>query len=323
MKNNLLRNNVEQDGVDRRGFLKCMQWAGAAVVWTFSGGVPASRLLAADTRKKPRAEDFTFVQISDSHIGFNKPANPDVVGTLHTAIDRINSLDRAPDFLIHTGDLTHLARANEFDDLEQALTSLRQKQVFYVPGEHDVTGDDGKLYLERFGKGMSGKGWYSFNHKGVHLVGLNNVVQLEGLGKIGPEQLDWMRKDLMSVSSSTPVVVFAHIPLWSVYPDWGWGTSDSEQALALLKRFGSVTVLNGHIHQVMQKVEGNVAFHSAMSTAFPQPAPGSAPSAGPMKVPAERLQQVLGICDVTFVAGKHGLAVVDEPLVRGESKGNG
>jgi len=195
--------------------------------------------------------------------------------------------------------------------------------VFYVPGEHDVAGDDGKLYLERFGKGNSGKGWYSFNHKGVHLVGLNNVVQLEGLGKIGAEQLDWLRKDLMSVSSSTPVVVFAHIPLWSVYPQWGWGTSDSERALALLRRFGSVTVLNGHIHQVMQKIEGNVAFHTAMSTAFPQPAPGSAPSAGPMKVPAERLRQVLGICDVNFIPGKHNLAVVDQRLGHGELEGNG
>jgi Icc protein len=320
---NLLRNDLEDDGVDRRGFLKCMQWAGTAVIWTFTGGAPVSRLLAADTKNRPRAEDFTFVQISDSHIGFNKPANPDVLGTLQTAINNINNLERTPDFLIHTGDLTHLARANEFDDLEQALKSSRQKQVFYVPGEHDVTGDDGKLYLERFGKSTSGNGWYSFNHKGVHLVGLNNVVQLEGLGKIGTEQLEWLRKDLMSVSSSTPVVVFAHIPLWSVYPDWGWGTSDSEQALALLKRFGSVTVLNGHIHQIMQKVEGNVAFHTAMSTAFPQPAPGSTASAGPMKLPAERLREFLGVCNVNFIPGKHSLAIVDKPLVRGESKGNG
>jgi len=300
-----------------------MQWAGTAVIWSFKGGVPVSRLLAADTGEKPRAEEFTFVQISDSHIGFNKPANPDVAGTLQTAIDRINNLGRAPDFLIHTGDLTHLARAKEFDDLQQVLTGSRQKQVFYVPGEHDVTGDDGKQYFERFGKGTSGKGWYSFNHKGVHFAGLNNVVQLEGLGMIGPEQLDWLSKDLMSVSSSTPVVVFAHIPLWSVYPDWGWGTGDSEQALALLKRFGSVTVLNGHIHQVMQKIEGNIAFHTAMSTAFPQPAPGSAASAGPLKVPAERLRQVLGICDVNFVPGKQSLAVVDQPLATAESKGNG
>jgi 3',5'-cyclic AMP phosphodiesterase CpdA len=298
-----------------------MQWAGTAVVWSFAGGVPRSQLLAAG--KKGLREDFTFVQISDSHIGFNKPANPDVVRTLQAAVDKINTMEQTPDLLIHTGDLTHLARANEFDDLAEVLKSSRQKQVFYVPGEHDVTGDDGKQYLERFGKGTSGNGWLSFNHKGVHFVGLNNAVQLEGLGKIGQEQLDWLRKDLLPLSSSTPVVVFAHIPLWSVYPEWGWGTADSAQALMMLKRFGSVTVLNGHIHQVMQKVEGNVTFHTAMSTAFPQPAPGSAPAAGPMKVPAEQLRKVLGVCDVSFVAGRHHLAVVDEPLEKEQAKGNG
>jgi Icc protein len=300
------------DGIDRRGFLKCMQWAGAGVVWSMAAGVPASNILSA--KGKPGA-DFSFVQISDSHIGFNKPANTDVAGTLQAAIDKINQLDTQPDFLIHTGDLSHLAKAGEFDTLQQMLKSLRQTQVFFVPGEHDVTGDDGKLYLERFGQGSKGLGWRSFDHKGVHFVGLNNVVQLEGLGKIGSEQLAWLRDDLAPVSSSTPVVVFAHIPLWSVYPAWNWGTEDSEQALQLLRRFGSVTVLNGHIHQVLQKVEGKVAFHNAMSTAFPQPEPGSAPAPGPMKVPAERLRQVLGLSEVNFVSGTHHLAVVDKPLV--------
>ena len=298
--------------LDRRGFLKCMQWAGTAVVWSFSGGVPSSRLLGAEN-KTPNA-DFTFVQISDSHIGFNKPANTDVNGTLQAAVDQINVAIQQPDMILHTGDLTHLAKASEFDTLDQILKGLRQKQVFYVPGEHDVTGDDGKLYLERFGATTGGKTWQSFNHRGVHFVGLNNSAQLEGLGEIGAEQLDWLSKDVAGLGSSTPIVVFAHIPLWSVYPEWGWATKDSAQALASLKRFGSVTVLNGHIHQVMQKVEGNVTFHSAMSTAFPQPAPGSAPSAGPMKVPAERLRQVLGITSANLVAGNHHLALVDTPL---------
>ncbi|MBN9662637.1 MAG: metallophosphoesterase [Acidobacteria bacterium] len=288
-----------------------MQWAGTGVIWSMSAGVPSSHLLAADAQ---RVADFSFVQISDSHIGFNKPANPDVTATLQSAIEKINALEKQPDFLIHTGDLTHLAKAREFDLLDQTLQSLRQRQIFYVPGEHDVTADDGKLYLERFGQGTSGLGWQSFDHKGVHFVGLNNVAQLEGLGRIGRDQLEWVRKDLESKSSSTPIVVFAHIPLWTVYPEWGWGTEDSAQALALLKRFGSVTVLNGHIHQVLQKVEGNVTFHTAMSTAFPQPAPGSAPSAGPMKVPAERLKQVLGIADVRFMAGAQRLALVDSSL---------
>jgi 3',5'-cyclic-AMP phosphodiesterase len=301
------------DSVDRRGFLECMRWAGAAVVWSFRGGVPTSQMLGAQKDRGPAA-DFTFVQISDSHIGFNRPANANVNGTLQVAVDQINTATRQPDFLLHTGDLTHLAKAAEFDTLDQILKGLRQKQVFYVPGEHDVTGDDGKLFLQRFGKPAGGKAWQSFDHRGVHFVGLNNCVQLEGLGEIGTEQLEWLAKDVVGLTDSTPIVLFAHIPLWSVYPQWGWATKDSEQALALLKRFGSVTVLNGHIHQVMQKVEGNVTFHSAMSTAFPQPAPGSAPAPGPMKVPEEKLRSLLGLTNVSVSSGSHQLAVVDSTL---------
>jgi 3',5'-cyclic AMP phosphodiesterase CpdA len=297
--------------IDRRGFLKCMQWAGAGVVWSFAAGVPTSRLLGAP---KTQAEDFAFVQISDSHIGFDKAANPDVNLTFQAAVDKINALEKQPDFLLHTGDLSHLAKAAEFDTLDQLLRGLHQKQTFFVPGEHDLLGDDGKQYFERFGKGAAGRGWQSFDHKGVHFVGLNNAAQLEGLGSIGEQQMGWLKNDVSKLSASTPIVVFAHIPLWAAYPEWGWATKDSAQALELLKRFGSVTVLNGHIHQVMQKVEGNVTFHSAMSTAFPQPAPGSAASAGPMKVPAEQLRQVLGIRSVDFMAGSHRLAVVDSPL---------
>jgi 3',5'-cyclic AMP phosphodiesterase CpdA len=237
--------------VDRRGFLKCMQWAGAGLVWSFAGGVPTSRLLGAPY-KKARAEDFAFVQISDSHIGFDKAANPDVNVTFQAAVDKINSVDRQPEFILHTGDLSHLAKAGEFDTLDQLLRGLRQKQVFYVPGEHDLLGDDGKQYFERFGKGSTGRGWRGFDHKGVHFIGLNNSAQLEGLGAIGDEQLAWLKKDVSGLATSTPVVVFAHIPLWAAYPEWGWATKDSAQALDLLKRFGSVTVLNGHIHQTLQ-----------------------------------------------------------------------
>lgn len=297
--------------IDRRGFLKCMQWAGAGLVWSFAGGVPKSRLLGAPAQTQ---EDFAFVQISDSHIGFDKAANPDVAGTFQAAVDKINGLDRQPEFILHTGDLTHLAKAQEFDTLDQLLRGLRQKQAFFVPGEHDLLGDDGKQYLDRFGRGSMGRGWQSFDHKGVHFIGLNNSVQLEGLGAIGDEQLAWLTKDVSGLKASTPIVVFAHIPLWAVYPEWGWATKDSAQALDLLKRFGSVTVLNGHIHQTLQKVEGNVTFYSAMSTAFPQPAPGSAAAPGPMKVPAEQLRKVLGIRNVNFVAGSHHLAVTESSL---------
>jgi 3',5'-cyclic-AMP phosphodiesterase len=290
-----------------------MAWAGTGVLWTVSGGVLSSRAFGKKMPSSPKGE-LNFVQISDSHIGFNKPANPDVAGTLRAAVDKINSLPRAPEFILHTGDISHTAKAAEFDSVQGILQASKQKQIFYVPGEHDVAVDDGKQYLERYGQGAKGRGWYSFDQKGVHFVGLVNVGALEGLGKLGADQLEWLEDDLRAKSNSTPIVLFAHIPLWSVYPDWGWGTQDSEQALGYLKRFGSVTVLNGHIHQVMQKVEGNVTFHTAMSTAFPQPAPGSAPAPGPMKVPAERLRGVLGIANVQYLAKKHSLAVVDSTL---------
>ena len=311
----IIARNNNNDGIDRRGFLQCMAWAGTGILWTVEGGIPSSRAFGQNTREKSA---LSFVQISDSHIGFNKPANPDVTGTLQAAIDKINALDSRPSFVLHTGDLTHGASPAEFDTLAQVMQGAK-RETHYVPGEHDTSADDGKAYLERYGKNTKGSGWYSFDQQGVHFVGLSNVMALEGLGKLGGDQLAWLKEDLTARSASTPVVVFAHIPLWSVYPKWGWGTDDGAEALAYLKRFGSVTVLNGHIHQVMQKVEANVTFHTAMSTAFPQPAPGAAPAPGPMKVPADRLRKVLGVADVRFQPGQHALAVVDSPLDPGPS----
>ena len=309
--------DLNNDGVDRRGFLKCMAWAGTGLVWTMSGGIPVSRAFAQRGSKDAgKGADFTFVQISDSHIGFNKAANPDVTATLQTAINKINAMPHKPDFIIHTGDLSQLSKPSEFDTLDQVLKGASAKQIYFVPGEHDMLADNGEQYLERYGKGTKGAGWYSFDQKGVHFVGLVNVVNLKagGLGSLGHEQLEWLEDDLRGRSSSTPIVLFAHIPLWTVYPDWGWGTDDSEQALSYVKRFGSVTVLNGHIHQVMQKIEGKISFHTAMSTAFPQPAPGTATSAGPMKVPADQLQRVLGITDVNYLVSGGSLAIIDSPL---------
>jgi Icc protein len=309
-------NIASKDGVDRRGFLECMAWAGAGLIWTFGAGVPVSRLLGSSLPAATSSSEFTFVQISDSHIGFDKAANPDVTRTFQTAVERINALPIQPDLIIHTGDVSHLSKPSEFDTAQQVMRAAKTAQTFYVPGEHDVATDNGQQFLERYGKGTKGAGWHSFDHRGVHFVGLVNVVDLRagGLGMLGNEQVAWLEQDLRGRGCSTPVVVFAHIPLWSVYPAWGWGTSDSVRALSLLKRFGSVTVLNGHIHQIMQKVEGNISFHTAMATAFPQPIPGTAPSAGPIKVPSEALQRVLGITNVTFVPGQHHLAVVDAPL---------
>ena len=305
------------DGVDRRGFLKCMAWAGTGAFFVMQGGVLKSYSLSTLLKAAPApAGELNFVQISDSHMGFNKPANTDVVGTLKTAVDKINGLTTPPEFMLHTGDISHLSKPEEFDTVDEILKSASAKKVFFVPGEHDVLNDDGKQYLDRYGKGTKGAGWYSFDTKGVHFIGLVNVLNLKagGLGTLGAEQLEWLKDDLKRLKHSTPIVVFAHIPLWSVYPQWGWGTDDSAQALAYLKKFGSVTVLNGHIHQTMQKVEGHVTFHTAASTAFPQPRPGTADSPGPMKVPADQLKSILGITDVTYVRGKHALAVVDSSL---------
>lgn len=317
---------LNDDGVDRRGFLKCMAWAGTGLVWTMSGGIPASRAFAKVYGKHAgQGGDFCFVQISDSHIGFNKPANPDVTATLQTAINKINAMPHKPDFIIHTGDLSQLSKPSEFDTLDQALKGAAAKQIYFVPGEHDMLSDNGEEYLQRYGKGTMGSGWYSFDHKGVHFVGLVNVANLKagGMGSLGHEQLEWLEGDLKGRSASTPIVLFAHIPLWTIYPDWGWGTDDSEQALSYVKRFGSVTVLNGHIHQIMQKIEGKISFHTAMSTAFPQPAPGTAPSAGPMKVPSDQLQRVLGITDVNYLVSGSSLAIVDSPLGDSASSASG
>ena len=302
------------DGVSRRKVLECMTWVGTGVLWTISGGVPHSlglidQALAAD------AKGLTFLQISDSHIGFDKPANPNAKGTLEEAIERIKAIQTKPAFMIYTGDITHLSKELEFDDAEKIISQAKL-DVHYVPGEHDVIDPEIKLYKERYGRGTKGPGYYSFDANGVHFIGLVNVANLKGggMGSLGDEQLEWMEDDLKGRSASTPIVVFAHIPLWAVYPEWGWGTEDSGRALAYMKRFGSVTVLNGHIHQVMQKVEGNVTFHTARSTAFPQPAPGTAPSPGPMKVPEDKLRTLLGTASVTFQPGEQRLAIIDTPL---------
>jgi 3',5'-cyclic-AMP phosphodiesterase len=308
--------------LERRNFLKCMAWAGAGVVWVMRGGVLTSSRLVPGAG---RTGVFSFVQISDSHIGFNKEPNQDVTKTFQEAVNKINALEDQPAFLIHTGDITHLSKPEQFDTAAQILKGAKTSQVYYVPGEHDVFTDDGKMYLERFGRATQGSGWQSFDYKGVHFIGLINVLNLKqgtgtglggsGFGQLGQDQLEWLEKDVKGLSSSTPIVVFAHIPLWTIYPEWGWGTDDSAQALAYLKRFGSVTVLNGHIHQILQKVEGNVTFHTARSTAFPQPAPGTAPSPGPIKdVPADKLRSVLGLTEVTYVANNSPLAVVDSTL---------
>ncbi len=302
------------DGVDRRGFLRCMAWAGTGLVWTLSGGILSSCTLpqAGDQARG----DFTFAQVSDSHIGFNNVPNADVTGTFQKAIARIGSLQDRPAFVLHTGDVSHLSRAEQYDTVDQILKGGKFDQAFYVPGEHDTFVDNGRAYLDRFGKGTSGNGWRSFDYKGVHFLGLVNVWNLKagGFGVLGDDQLAWLKNDLDGLASSTPIVVYAHVPLWAVYPTWGWGTTDAEQALMLLRRFGSVTVLNGHIHQVLQKIEGSVTFHTAASTAYPQPAPGAAPAPGPLRVVPEQLLGSLGVRQVVYVQKTGAPVIVDAQI---------
>jgi 3',5'-cyclic AMP phosphodiesterase CpdA len=302
---------VIETGINRRRVLSCMAWAGAGVLWTVSGGVPRSLLIGEAIAA---GGSLTFAQISDTHIGFNKDANPHPENTMTEAVARIRGAQPSPSFVLHTGDITHLSKPDQFDAAQQIIKGIGS-DVHYVPGEHDWL-DDGKAYMDRHGAGTKGDGWYSFDAQGVHFIALVNVVGFKAgaLSSLGGAQLAWLKDDVSGLSASTPIVVFAHIPLWAVYPNWGWGTQDSAEALSYLSRFGSVTVLNGHIHQVLQKVEGNVAFHTAMSTAYPQPAPGAAASPGPLKLPADKLRTVLGVREVAYVEGQQSLALTDATL---------
>ncbi|PYN78266.1 MAG: metallophosphoesterase [Candidatus Rokuibacteriota bacterium] len=305
------------DRIDRRGFMECMAWAGTGLVWVSTGGVLSSRVIAPAAAAEATPGRFSFVQISDTHIGFKGQANGDPTATLQQVVDRVNALQPAPAFVLHTGDQTHGQKAGAFDTVAEILKGVKTERIFYVPGEHDVFLDGGKEYLGRYGKGtVGGRGWQSFDYKGSHFVGLVNVLKYkgEGMGALGEDQIEWLERDLAPLSPSTPVVVFSHVPLWAVYPQWGWTTEDAGRALVHLKRFSSVTVLNGHIHQVLQKVEGNVRFHTAMSTAFPQPAPGTAPAPGPMKIAEADARRMIGVTEVTYVPGQHPLAVVDSTL---------
>jgi 3',5'-cyclic AMP phosphodiesterase CpdA len=303
----------------RREVLGCLAFGGAGTVFAFAGGVftPIDLAVAAtDRRGAARLGRPLFVQISDTHIGFNKEANPDVSGTLAQTIDLVNAMPEQPALIIHTGDITHLSKPAEFDLAQQMLARLKTGELHTVPGEHDTTDPSVTEYLNRFGKNSDNRGYYSFDHAGVHFVALVNVLQFKpgGLGTLGEEQLAWVSSDLKGRSASTPIVVFAHMPLWTVYEPWGWGTGDAPQLMEQLRRFGSVTVLNGHIHQIVQKVEGNVTFHTARSTAYPQPAAGVGAGPGPLKVAADQLPAMLGVTSVSVVRHPRSLALSDATL---------
>jgi 3',5'-cyclic AMP phosphodiesterase CpdA len=303
----------------RRGALKCLAFGGAGTLFVLSGGVLAPLDLAmAATRKGGHAASGIplFLQISDTHIGFNKEANPDVAGTLKQTIALVNAMPVKPHLTIHTGDISHLSKPEEFDLASQLLSGLNITELHTVPGEHDVTDGPGTDYFARFGQASGNRGYYSFDHNGVHFVALVNVMNFKpnGLGALGDDQLAWLEQDLKGRSSSTPIVVFAHMPMWSIYEPWGWGTADSDQAMSYLRRFGSVTVLNGHIHQIVQKVEGNITFHTARSTAYPQPAAGVGAGPGPLKVPSDQLPRMLGITSVKVLTHPASASLTDATL---------
>jgi 3',5'-cyclic AMP phosphodiesterase CpdA len=309
----------DPDLQSRRNALKCMAFGGAGTLFAMAGGIftPIDlAVAAADRQGMARLGKPLFVQISDTHVGFNKDANPDVNGTLMQTIDLVNKMPEQPALIIHTGDITHLSKPAEFDLAQQMFSGLRVTELHTVPGEHDTSDANVTEYFDRFGKASNNKGYYSFDHAGVHFVGLINVLQFKagGLGTLGAEQLAWVAADLKGRSASTPIVVFAHMPLWTIYEPWGWGTGDSDQLMEQLRRFGSVTVLNGHIHQIVQKVEGNVTFHSARSTAYPQPVAGVGSGPGPLKVPTDDLPRMLGVTSVTVVRHPRSLALNDTTI---------
>jgi len=305
--------------LSRRNALKCMAYGGAGTLFALSGGVlaPINLAMAADDASgAAKLGKPLFVQISDTHIGFNKEANPDVDATFGQTIDIVNGMAIQPALIIHTGDITHLSKPAEFDTAQQLFSRLRTTEIHTVPGEHDTSDATVTEYFNRFGKASKNKGYYSFDHAGVHFVALINVLQFKpgGLGTLGADQLAWVAADLKGRSSSTPIVVFAHMPLWTIYEPWGWGTGDADQLLGQLRRFGSVTVLNGHIHQIVQKVEGNMTFHTARSTSYPQPVAGVGTGPGPLKVPSDQLAGMLGITSVSVVSHPRSLALDDRSL---------
>jgi 3',5'-cyclic AMP phosphodiesterase CpdA len=304
----------DPEGMTRRQLIRHSAWFGAAVVLTVAGGEVISHVAGSAGAAQPAKPALRFAQISDSHIGFKGPANTNVTDTFNHAIGQINGLDYTPDFVIHTGDLTHLATPDQFDQVKHMLGELNTPHVFTVPGEHDSTDDAGQKYRQAFGAGTRGDGWYSFDVAGVHIIGLVNTLNMQKLGHLGADQLEFVEKDVAGLSSDTPIIVFSHIPLFAMYPDWGWGTDDATQALSYLKRFSSVTCLNGHVHQLFSKTEGNVTFYSATTTAYPLPAPGQGPAPKPVTLPAGKLHDALGIREVSYIKGQQALALKDEKL---------
>ncbi len=293
--------------MQRRKFIEHVSWTGLGIVWAVgsNGLFTACQVGEQTAQNTSTTSPFSFVQISDTHIGFKKPANEHVTDTLQKTINAINALPTPPAFVVHTGDISHLSKPEEFDLAKQLLSQLKVPLVT-LPGEHDTIGDRGKAYEEAFLRKDVREGLQVWDQAGIHFVSLTNVLDFgtTGSGKLGQAQLDVLAKDLAGQKSDTPLVIFSHIPLYDLYPKWGWATADSAQLLSLLSRFASVTVLTGHIHQVIEHSEGNIRFHTATTTAYPLPAPGHGEKPSPVKLPEKSLLAELGFRTVEVMTGK-------------------
>ena len=288
--------------IDRRNFLKLAALGGGAVF--------ASRLAGAANTPY---DDFYFVQLSDTHWGFNGPkVNPDAQGTLPKAISAVNSLAEKPDFIVFTGDLTHttdnpIERRKRMGEFREIAAKLDVKEVRFMPGEHDASLDNGKAFIEFFGPTH-----YTFDHKGVHFIALDNVS--DPAARIGEEQLAWLKDDLASQPKDARIVVLTHRPLFDLAPQWDWATRDGQAAVDLLMPFQNVTVFYGHIHQEHHKTTGHIAHHSAKSLIFPLPAPMSQPKREPVLWDAEHPYRGLGFREVEAEAAGTKYSINELPV---------
>ncbi len=297
---------------DRRGFMRLVGLGGAV----FASGLPGVRALAGAKSGRGAADDFFFVQLSDTHWGFSGPPNPEAENTLKDAVARVNALPGTPDFIVFTGDLTHTTddaavRRKRMGEFRHIVAGLKVRTRYYMPGEHDAGLDAGKAFQEHFGRTH-----YAFDHKGIHFFALDNVSDAEA--KLGDAQIDWLRRDLKGVPAAAPVVVFTHRPLFDLAPEWDWATRDGAKAIDLLGHWKHVTVFYGHIHQEHHHMTGDIAHHASRSLMFPLPAPMSVPKKAPVPWDPEHPRRGLGFREVAASGAERALALREDSLEGGQ-----
>ena len=278
----------------RRELLKLAALGGGAVY--ISGLAACAQAAMGNALASDASEDFYFVQLSDTHWGFSGAPNPDAANTLRKAVASVNALQKQPDFIVFTGDLTHTTddpaeRRRRMAEFRDIVSALKVRQVRFMPGEHDASLDRGAAYKEFFGDTF-----YSFDHTGVHFIAVDNVS--DPGARIGDEQLAWMKDDLARRPAGSPIVVLTHRPLFDLVPKWDWATRDGAQAMEILMAYPQVTVFYGHIHQEHHQMTGHIAHHSAKSLIFPLPAPGSQPARTPLPWDPAQPNRGLGFREV-------------------------